>query len=166
METITLKKKTSEAFGKKIFYLGETEHGENLWLEEAKWDCQWYWGFGYVETYTNNKYPHLAKDISSHSHFDGLVGFKKDNGDYVHHLNESPKMKSTVLGEKESWELCDLMKSFYTLRDTAELYHQGNSHLTSSHELCLKNKEAYDRINKVELPKIFKRVYEILTPKD
>ena len=63
----------SHAFGKDIYLLGQDEQGINYWLEAPKWDCIWYWGFGYIESFTNNKYPHLSKDISSHQHADKFL---------------------------------------------------------------------------------------------
>lgn len=73
-------------------------------------------------------------------------------------------MRETVLTEAESWELCDLMKSFYTLKETAEIYHTGNSHLTGRGKLNLKNEHLAEVINQKHLPQIFARVKEILTP--
>jgi hypothetical protein len=75
-----MNKKQSHAFGKDIYLLGKTTDGELIWLEAPSWDCGWYWGFGYVETYTNNRRPDLAKDISSHSHFNGLVWHTDNKG--------------------------------------------------------------------------------------
>ena len=157
-----INKRQTEAFGKKIYLLGKDKYGKYLWLEEGTWDCDWYWGFGYVETYTNNKNPSRSYDIESHTHIDSLI-FKKVNNKYIHHWNDLSDLESTVLTESESWEFSDLMKSFYTLKEAAEIYHQGNSHLTSNHIITLKNKEAYNRINQIEIPKIMKRVYQILS---
>jgi len=171
----TINKQKTSAFGKDVYLLGVNKSGEYIWLESAKWDCDWYWGFGYIETYTNNKYPAISKDITSHSHWSGLVGKQERyNSDkqcfcldskYVSHLNENPDIESTVLTDKESWELADLMQSFYTLRDTAEICHSGNSHLTTT-GIDLKNQELENHINKMLLPKIFERVYQILTPEN
>ena len=52
-----MKKEKRFAFGKNIYLLGSDKDGVKYWLEEASWDCGWYWGFGYVETYTNNSNP-------------------------------------------------------------------------------------------------------------
>ena len=67
-----MEKKTSKAFGKKVWLLGQDKDGINYWLEEPSWDCGWYYGFGFVETYTHNTRPDLARDINSHQHFDSL----------------------------------------------------------------------------------------------
>lgn len=159
-----MNKRKSNAFGKDVYLLGINEHDELVWLEAASWDCDWYWGFGYVEVYTNQEYPNRSHDISSHSHFDGLVWFKNKNNDYIHHLNESPRMKETVLSDNESWELSDLMKSFYALREAVAVIRRGGSHLSSTKNADFSNKEIARQINEDMMPVIFKRVYEILSP--
>lgn len=158
-----LEKRKDHAFGKDVYLLGRDEYGDLIWLEAPSWDCGWYWGFGYVEVYTNQKHPSRSRDIQSHSHFDGLVGFKTEKGNYVHHLNESPKIQETVLTDRESWELADLMKTFYTLKEAASIYHNGNSHVSSS-ALSLKNADIAKQINEVDIPRVTARVLEILTP--
>jgi hypothetical protein len=155
-----MNKRKSHAFNKDIYLLGKNRYGELVWLESPTWDCGWYWGFGYVETYTNNRYPHLARDISSHSHFSGLIG-KQDNGKYIYHINE---IMDTPLTDTESWELSDLMKRFYTLKESAEVFHRGNANYTSNTKHDSKNEDLAKYINEVELPKIFARVIEILSP--
>lgn len=165
---MTMQKRKDYAFGKEAYLLGRNEWGEQLWLKAPKWDCDWYWGFGYVEVYTGRSgrgrvSPSKATDISSHSHFDSLVGFMTEQNRWVSHLNESPRMKETVLTDQESWELCDLMKSFYALKKAAEIYHQGNSRLTST-AISLKDETAEKRINEIDIPRITARVLEILTP--
>lgn len=171
----TISKCKTKAFGKDVYLLGKDKNGDYIWLEAASWDCDWYWGFGYIETYTNNKHPELSRDISSHSHWDSLVGKQEyyDIGkqcfrlsaDYVHHLNENPNMEATVLTDKESWQLADLMKSYYTLKEAAEFYKHGNSYYTTTGiENSLINPDAVKRINEVELPLIFRRIYELLEP--
>lgn len=160
----TIKKQKNHAFGKDIYLLGVDKWGQKNWLEAPSWDCNWYWGFGYVETYTNNKNPHLAKDISSHSHFDGLIFVKDDTGKFIYHLNENSQFESTVLTEKESWELSELMQRFYNLRKSAEIFKNGVG-VTSS-KCDNKRPEIVKIINEEELPKIFNRIIEILTPSE
>lgn len=134
--------------GKKGFLLGEY-NGEKLYLLEASWDCNWYWGFGYIET------------KSSHSHYNNFVWHEKD-GKFIYHINDIKDFKS-VLSDNEAWQLSDLMKTFYTLKATAELYHIGNSHFTKT-SVNLKNIKKEKNINKKELPKIFEAIYNLLKP--
>lgn len=159
-----MNKQKSHAFGKDIYLLGKDSQGVLYWLEAPSWDCGWYWGFGYVETYTNNRFPNHARDINSHGHFDSLVWFKNDKHDYVYHINESPHFAETTLTESEAWELSDLMKRFYVLKEAAEIFGRGTAHFTSNTRRDSTNKDIEKYINDVELPEIFKAVIELLSP--
>lgn len=174
-QPLTLGKVKSNAFGKDVYLLGIDKSGDKVWLEAARWDFGWYWGFGYIERYTSQN-PKLARDITSHSHWDSeIVGqhdyydtdkqcFRKSS-EYIHHLNDNPKFKATTLSDRESWELADLMKSFYVLKDAAECIGRGSAHVSSTSESAnYKDEELAKRINEQMLPRIFARVYEILTP--
>lgn len=154
-----MKKKTTRAFGKEIYLLGKDAEGTLYWLEEPSWDCGWYWGFGYIETYTNNKCPHLAKDINSHQHFDSL--FLRGNKCCIDMFNEF--FVETPLSKNEIYELCDYMKTFYTLQDMADLYKHGYSWITEQAKLdILKNEEQRDYINNQVLPQVFERIKKLL----
>ncbi len=96
-------------FRKDIYFLGTDEDGIKYWLEEPSWDCGWYWGFGYIETYTNNRCIEKSRDIQSHQHADDF---------YSKWCNKILKSKS--FSEKEMWELCELFQNFYTLQGLAE----------------------------------------------
>lgn len=157
-------KKIDQAFGKKVYLVGQLKDGSNIWLEEATWDCDWYWGFGYLETYAGNCKPSSARDISSHQHVDGFL-FKKDGSDYIDHFYQSKDFQYLTFTEEESWELADLFQSFYTLKEAAEFFHRGGSHVsTSAIKGELKNTNFEKSINADFLPKIFKRIYELLEP--
>lgn len=154
-----MEKQVKRAFGKKIYYLGKGTDGLNYWLEAPSWDCGWYWGFGYVETYTNNKNPEAARDIRSHQHFDGLF-LKRDI------FNSFVNFLETPLTEKEVWKLLELMKEFYTLREAAELLGRGGAHITESPvKEAIKQTEIAEKINKELIPAVTVAVLEILSPK-
>jgi len=168
-------KKTNNAFGKEIFLLGRGEDGTNYWLEKASWDCGWYWGFGYVETYTNNKNPHLSKDIQSHTHIDSsFMGQMKEydfqkkctiNTEYVHNIFDAPLLAETTFTEKEGWQLSELFKSFYSLKECAGIFGKGGCNVTTNpcSEL-IKNEDWAKHINHEILPLIFEKIYTILSP--
>ena len=153
-----MKKENKIAFGKKIYLLGSDAEGVRYWLEAPSWDCGWYWGFGYVETYTNNKNPERARDVSTHQHFDGLF-LKKDI------FNSYKKLLiNRTLSDKEIWQLLELMRTFYTLKESAELFGRGGSHITENpSKEILKNKEITEHINKKLIPEITKKVIELLS---
>lgn len=160
-----MKKRTTTAFGKKIYLLAEDKDGTKYWLEAPSWDCRWYWGFGYIETYTNNEKPAIARDIQSHQHWDGFITGPREKGGYIHHINENPDFFKTTLTEKESWEMAELMKSFYTLEEAAAFFGRGGSHITTSPiSESLTNKEITEKINTEYLPAIFKEIDRLLTP--
>lgn len=155
-----LNKKVSKAFGKIIYFLGKDVNGTNYWLEEPSWDCGWYWGFGYVENYTNNARPDLARDITCHQHFDGLFLKGPDCG-----KDEFKKLLvQTPLTDDEIWELTDYMRTFYTLKEVAELFKHGYSYQTERAKIdSLENKDQEDLVNKVWLPEVFKRIKKLLS---
>ena len=155
-----MNKRTSNAFGKIIYLLGKDENGILYWLQQATWDCDWYWGGGYVETYTNNEYPHLAKDIDSHQHFDGL--FFKGNKNGYDAFKEF--FVETPFTDKEIWKICELMRSFYIAREYSDMIHRGGAHYTSNPvSEIIKNDAEYERINKVVIHAIMQSLYEILS---
>ena len=157
-KTEMMKKKKSRAFGKDIYLLGEKD-GERYWFRSASWDCEWYWGIGYIETFTNNLNPAASRDVSSSTHFDHL--FFGNGCDNIFGFFD----KST-LTKKEKWTLLELMKSAYTARKYADMLHRGCSGITdnpATDTIC--NDEERNRINNVVIPKIMEQIYTLLTPK-
>ena len=171
-----INKQKSFAFGKDIYLLGEDKEGIKYWLEAPKWDCGWYWGFGYVETYTNNNNPSSSKDISSHQHISGFLGeqekynyekgcFVKDDFGFVSNLIDSKTFVKTTFNESESWKLTELFKQFYLLRDMADFTHREipGCHVTTS-PVNHGNLKAWNKeINEIMIPKITKEIIKILT---
>jgi hypothetical protein len=156
---IAMEKKTTFAFNKKIYLVGTNNDGENVWLEAPSWDCNWYWGFGYLETYTNNANPARSRDIASHSHFSQFFNKRECGYDAFKHY-----FKDTVLSDDELWQLLDLMKTFYTLQETAEIMHRGHSNYTERVSVNIKDMDAYNHINKDLIPQITKAILDLLSP--
>ena len=156
-----LKKDKRHAFGKDIFLLGEDNDGMRYWLEAGSFDCNWYWGFGYIETYTNNKNPENARDIITHSHFDSMFFNKTDNA-----FDAFKKFfVKTTLRDDEIWKLCEMMRTFYICRDYSDLIYRGGANFTSNPIYnTIKNDVEYSRINKSVIPELLKAIYDLLTP--
>jgi hypothetical protein len=124
-----LKKQIKHVFRKDIFLLGTDNEGVKYWLEAPSWDCGWYWGFGYVETYTDNTNPEKAKDISSHRHIDTF--FKRANKISLWNTELS---KHAYTGS-EAAQLNELFTSFYQLQKAAGSLHDNDYNCNSIDEL-------------------------------
>ena len=159
-----MEKQTTSAFNKKIYLLGADAEGTKYWLEALSWDCGWYCGFGYVETYTHNDRPNKSRDINSHQHFDTL--FLNDSK--VNAFDAFKEFfKETTLNQKEIWLLIDYMHSFYTLKKAAEVFGRGYSHMTEKAKLSeVQNIEMAKEINEKILPAIFKQIDILLSDTD
>jgi hypothetical protein len=160
-----IKKKKSHAFGKDIYLLGADEDGTFYWLEAPKWDCGWYWGFGYVETYTNNKRPERSKDINSHQHIDS--SFLGQVGDmYVHNLHDTPLLRYPTFTYDEGWKLSELFKQFYLLQKFAEFAGRDlpGCHITTPPVNHGNLKDWAAKINNELIPSVTAKIIEILSP--
>lgn len=154
-----MKKEIKEFFGKKNYLIGKNHDGKNVYMVAPSWDCGWYWGFGYLETYAT-RYGRL--DIDAHTHFDSTIMEATAN------CFDTFKayFKETTLTDDEIWVLCDYMKTFYTLRKTAELFRHGDSYITGRAKIDeLQRTDLENEINKSMLPKLFEKIDNLLTPK-
>lgn len=153
------KKYSMDKFGKKCFLLGQDKDGINYFLEAATWDCEWYWGGGYVETYTCNSNPVTSRDIDSHQHFDGLFFSGHENG-----FDTFKKFFSVnPFTDSEIWKICELMKSFYIARSYSDMLHTGGAHYTNNPSAdIIKSENEYKRINEKVVPAIMEELYKIL----
>lgn len=86
-------------------YLGSL-HRERIYLTKHKWDCDWYWGFGYLG--------------NSHNHFH-ISSMIKDasTSDILDHFDTS------WITQKQWWILRDLFIQAYAIKDAAFAYRLG-----------------------------------------
>lgn len=152
-----MKKQTIEKFGKKYYLLGtRKEDNKKVWLEQASFDCDWYWGIGYIEVF-NRTYT----DIDEHTHFDSLFLETNVYNSFKDYFNE------TTLNDNEIWQLLELMHTIYRLRKYSDTIYQNGSHITSNN---IENKifsediykKMYNKINNEDIPKLLKEVYNLL----
>ena len=154
-----MKKKKIHVFGKDAYLLGEDEYGKKYYLRAAQWDCGWYWGGGYVTTYTNNSNPERSRDIASHSHFDYMFLSGKVNG----YDKFTSFFVKTPFTDKEIWKIIELMQSFYIARRYSDMLATGGAHYTSNPaNETIKNETEYNRINQKVIPAIMRELYAIL----
>ena len=125
--------------------MGKNSDGKNEYLAEPSWDCGWYWGFGYLQN----------KDI--HHHVDMLNKDKNMYDALIEYYGDSLTLK-----DNELWVFCELMKTFYTLKDTAEVLGRGGSHYTTNPiAKLIINKDETKRINEIVLPALFDEIYKL-----
>jgi hypothetical protein len=106
--------------------LGKIDN-ENIYLTKHTWDCDWYWGFGYV----GNR--------NQHFHIDSLI-----KGEF-----EVNKIFSeTTLKQETWWIIRDLFIQAYGLKKAAEIYRYGG-HQTTVKGLTdlLRNQDKADQLN-------------------
>jgi len=103
---------------------------EHIYVTKHKWDCEWYWSFGYL----GNK--------SNHYHFD-----KKylDGSWYPVDL----LLTKTKVTEHQWWNILDLFKQAYGLKRAAAIYRHGG-HLAVKNEVVtiINNKDKADAVNR------------------
>ena len=158
-----MKKYSFNKFGHKYYLLGTDKEGIKYFLEEASWDRDWYWGGGYVETFSNNRNPVCSRDIDSHRHFNYMfLTYNKNGFDMFKDF-----FKETPFTDNEIWKICELMKSFYIAREYSDMIYRGAAHYTSNPaKETIMNKDEYTRINKVVIPTIMDKLYKILSEED
>ena len=151
-----MKKEVRKVNGRYQLLLG-IRNGESYWLEKAIWDCDWYWGIGYVESYRGK--GRSDKSWRGHNHFDSMflkpakfVDGYKDFFDEV------------TLTDDEIWRLLELMQSAYICRRYSDMLHSGGAHITSNPaKEIIQNEAEYERINKEVIPSILEAIYKLLS---
>lgn len=146
--------------------LGKNSYDEKIWLRPPSWDCNWYWGFGYL--HNKNSHTHFSGLVGSQEYYDNEKGcFRK--GDYIHNVYYSPELVETTFSEKEGWELSELFKQFYLLREMADFSHKSPAgcHITTSPVIhdAEKMKEWNEYLNKTMIPAVMDKIFVLLSPK-
>lgn len=150
-----MKKQVIEKFGKKYYLLGtRKEDNKKVWLEQGTFNCDWYWGIGYVEVFNHN-----YTDIDEHRHFNTLFLNSYDTfKDYF---------KEITIENNEIWQLLEFMTTIYQLRNFSDTIYLKGSHITNNNteELLFNEdiyKKMYDNINNEDIPKLLEQVYKML----
>ena len=152
-----LNKKVINKFGTH-YLLGEDENGLKYWLEEPTFNCGWYWGLGYIETFTNNRQPTRSVDIMSHEHFDSK--FMMNYGSIDGYLDF---FKKSVLDRHDTYRLFELMECAYTLSKMAGICERGSAWVSKND--CydtLKDQNLYLEIIQKKLPAVISAICNLL----
>ena len=148
--------------GHNYYFIGINEHNRKMYYVESTFDCNWYWGIGYIVEFTNNNNPAMSRDYKTWTHWDSL--FNEKAKERMYHIDAFkaifPKNPFT---EKEQWKILEIMQSLYTARKYSDMLHARGSHITSNpcNEIIENNKE-YTRINEKVIPALLANLYNIL----
>lgn len=154
-----MQKKLVRWHGGYHYLLGKNENGEQVYLVKESWNCDWYWGFGYLVTFTNDSDPEKSKDYKIWTHVSSKFFNNKDCWDAWNKY-----FTERVLSDKESWTFLELMRTFYHLQTYARVARYGSSDIaTNPCGWIIKHPLEADRINKEVMPAIFKEVEKLLS---
>ena len=157
MAYTVIEPKTIHVFRGTYYLIGETDDGTRYYLEKPTFDCGWYWGGLYIETFTNNRCPEKSRDIQSHQHMDSLFLKSQLFGDFRN------MFKKCVLNDTQIWRLLELSRTFYTLRSYADLVHIGGSYITTN--TCydtIKSDEEHKRVCTQLIPAVISEICNLL----
>lgn len=131
--------------GDNYYYLGKgKENGVYYFLQEASFDCDWYWGLNYLEGFST---PDLSRadDIVSHEHFMSSPSLRRESW-----YNWLLKKVDSPLRKEDLWLIMEIAASLKTLTEYMELSCRGGNNMTDSSKVkaILKDKEAYDDVDK------------------
>ena len=148
MSTIKYENKPSSTWTKRRF-LGKVD-GENIYLSAPSWDCEWYWGFGYLG------------NARCHYHLDGIG--KNENINFRDALLKHFDGDNHIFQHDSlTWTFCELVLTAYSLKQGAELYGRGGSHMTTNPlSEMIQNHDEVKRINTQLLPAIFKQIDSVI----
>lgn len=132
--------------------IGRTSDDEKVYLERGAYECDWYYGFGYLEFI-----PHNGQKIARHTHWSSLF----TDSSHVQPEDVENVFTDHIFTDGELWTMCDLMKTFYSLKETSGIYNRGNSHLTSPDGFNLSDDNMKERIDK-DTEKVIREVQKLV----
>ena len=118
--------------------------GERIYITAPSWDCGWYWSFGYLG------------NVHCHYHLDGVAKGRSLHDALLADYELAPWVHDNI------WAFCELAKTAYALKQTAEVLGRGGSHYTTNPcAEVIKNPDEVTRINTGVLPAVFKAIEEL-----
>ena len=130
----------------KVFFGSFKGTNERIYLSKPSWSCGWYWSFGYLGN--DDCHYHLSNVSEGHNlnMYDALMQ------DY----DLAPAIQDNL------WQFCELVKTIYTLKEVADIYHRGGSNFTVNPcKELLQDVAKCAEINEVILPALFNAIAAI-----
>lgn len=144
-------------------YLGDCKNtGYGIYLTGFSWDCNWYYGGGYLGYYNKIGRPSLQ----IHTHFDVIfLNQKIENNRTALWYNLKDLVDNPQFNNNEWWRIKDLYKQFYISRDCAEVFQYGGNCISEGRSKNEINKDMADKINKHIENNIISEIKKILKVK-
>lgn len=131
-------------------FLGTSIEGQRIYLAPPSWDCNWYWGWGYIGN--SNLHYHLRSLFKDTNMRDGIKAHFKT---------------FAVNNDKDLWTFCELVRTFYHLRETSDVLTRGGSHYARNPcQELIKDTDYAKHINTVLIPAIFAETYKLFEEKN
>lgn len=122
---------------------GQLFGGEKIWLEKHSWNCDWYWGFGYI----GNR--------NLHFHINSLI---KEPAP----CEASSLFSETKISDDTWWIARDLFIQAYALKNAAEVYQYGGSQRPKKGVTdIIENPETAKQLN-ADLEKVLDKAWELI----
>ncbi len=121
--------------------------GEDLYIEKHSWDCNWYWGFGYI----GNDNMSVHAEVFIH--------------ELLWHSKDTVFENSIFKNDDDFWIFKDLLKQAYALKECAEVYQNGGHCITSPKTGIIKSKTKAKTINR-DLEKVLDELWKFLKKLD
>ena len=148
----------------KIFFGVDKGTKERIFISKPEFSCNWYWSFGHL----GNK--------NCHYHLDGYQSkghaFKLEDGSFkVLTEKRNINMYDALLADydlapaiqENLWRFCELAKTIYTLKETAEVFHRGGSHYTTNPcKGILQDEPLYNKLTFDLIPNTCQAFWELI----
>jgi hypothetical protein len=149
---------------KRVFFGTRKADNSRIYLTLPTWDCGWYWSFGYLG---NNKEHYHLSGYQKKDHFlkleDGSFKLLTEARNlHMHDVLMVDYDLNPKLSDSNLWKFCELARTAYSLKETAEVFGRGGSHITTNPcaEL-IKNPELVKKINEELLPTVFMEIEKL-----
>lgn len=135
----------------KDFRIGVLD-GRGVALRVPSFDCDWYWGFGYLGNrdchFHLNWLESMDDKLNNKNLFDQLKGLFGD---------------SLTIPDKNLWQFCEIVKTIYSLKDAAEVFGRGGSHYTTNPDAeAIKDTDIVEKINVHLIPMQIRTLWKLL----
>lgn len=153
--------KCTERYGlKPLFLIGIAPDGTKMWLEQHKFECEWYWSIGNVVYWEKNK--RYDKNFGW-THLNSMMeGTENVHTNFL--LNIS---KGTTLTHEELWKFLELVELYYITEKYYEMLYIKGAHISSAPEHIknlISNQPEMERLRDKVIPGICREVHDMLDP--